>query len=165
MRILTLRDLAIALKGEGINPRRIIRSPHDGRKRGVHRTIHIQPREDATGAFPVRASDDHPAVALERKYIHMLPGVNYLGDKRTSHPTKTKYATSDSPEAKTVLHTSFAFDSGNSRKRFPVAANTALHNAGANGGTPGSPTPAGGASLSTMCTSTLRGARSMRVSW
>ena len=66
---------------------------------------------------------------------------------------------------KTVSHTSFVFDSGNSRTRLPVAANTALHNAGANGGTPGSPTPAGGASLSTMCTSTLRGARSTRVSW
>jgi len=41
-------------------------------------------------------------------------------------------------------------DSGNSRIRFPVAAKIALHTAGANGGTPGSPTPAGGASLSTM---------------
>jgi hypothetical protein len=39
---------------------------------------------------------------------------------------------------------------GNSRILLPVAANIALQTAGANGGTPGSPTPAGGASLSTM---------------
>src|SRR5262249_40869966 len=43
-----------------------------------------------------------------------------------------------------------ALDSGNSRTRFPVAAKMALHKAGANGGTPGSPIPAGGASLSTI---------------
>ena len=42
------------------------------------------------------------------------------------------------------------FERGNSRIRFPVAAKIALQTAGANGGTPGSPTPAGGASLSTM---------------
>lgn len=42
------------------------------------------------------------------------------------------------------------FESGSSRIRFPVAAKIALQAAGANGGTPGSPTPAGGASLSTM---------------
>ncbi len=41
---------------------------------------------------------------------------------------------------------------GSSRKRFPVAANIALASAGAMGGTPGSPTPAGGAGLSTRCT-------------
>ena len=40
--------------------------------------------------------------------------------------------------------------SGNSRTLFPVAANTALQSAGTNGGTPGSPTPAGGAVLSTI---------------
>jgi hypothetical protein len=33
---------------------------------------------------------------------------------------------------------------GNSRIRLPVAAKTALQIAGAMGGTPGSPTPAGG---------------------
>lgn len=40
-------------------------------------------------------------------------------------------------------------ESGSSRIRFPVATKIALHSAGINGGTPGSPTPAGGASLST----------------
>src|SRR5579863_38002 len=40
--------------------------------------------------------------------------------------------------------------SGSSRTRLPVAAKIALHRAGTNGGTPGSPTPAGGAVLSTM---------------
>src|SRR6266853_6965207 len=44
----------------------------------------------------------------------------------------------------------FPADSGSSRIRFPVAAKMALQTAGANGGTPGSPTPAGGASLSTI---------------
>ena len=39
---------------------------------------------------------------------------------------------------------------GRSLTLFPVAAKMALQNAAINGGTPGSPTPAGGASLSTM---------------
>ena len=43
-------------------------------------------------------------------------------------------------------------ESGNSRIRFPVAAKIAFVKAATNGGTPGSPTPAGGAVLSTMCT-------------
>ena len=63
-----------------------------------------------------------------------------------------------------LTYTSFVFDKGNSRTRLPVAANTALYSAGAKGGTPGSPTPAGGASLFTICTSTWRGARFMRAS-
>src|SRR5439155_6961836 len=53
--------------------------------------------------------------------------------------------------------------SGNSRTRLPVAANTALQRAGTNGGTPGSPTPAGGAVLSTMWMSTCRGASFIRA--
>src|SRR6185436_5937216 len=36
---------------------------------------------------------------------------------------------------------------GRLRMRLPVAANTALMNAGANGGTPGSPTPLEGSSI------------------
>src|SRR6185312_16866307 len=55
------------------------------------------------------------------------------------------------------------FESGSSRTRFPVAAKMALHNAGANGGTPGSPTPAGGSSLSSTCTFTWYGASPMRA--
>src|SRR6266852_914554 len=43
-------------------------------------------------------------------------------------------------------------ESGSSRMRLPVATKIALHSAGTNGGTPGSPTPAGGASLSTRQT-------------
>src|SRR5260370_21188 len=41
-------------------------------------------------------------------------------------------------------------ESGRFRTRLPVAANMALQNAATNGGTPGSPTPAGGAELSTI---------------
>src|SRR6201987_2760560 len=43
---------------------------------------------------------------------------------------------------------------GSARMRFPVAAKIALAKAGANGGTPGSPTPLGGVSAATgtMCT-------------
>src|SRR4029077_3074021 len=67
-------------------------------------------------------------------------------------------------DARLSTYTSFVFDKGNSRTRLPVAANTALYRAGAKGGTPGSPTPAGGASLFTICTSTCRGARFMRAS-
>jgi hypothetical protein len=43
-------------------------------------------------------------------------------------------------------------ESGNSRILFPVAAKIAFVKAATKGGTPGSPTPAGGALLSTMCT-------------
>src|SRR5438045_2763043 len=52
---------------------------------------------------------------------------------------------------------------GKSRTRFPGAAKTALHNAGVKGGTPGSPMPAGGASLSTRCTYVSRGADFIRA--
>src|SRR3981189_3951817 len=44
---------------------------------------------------------------------------------------------------------------GRRRIRLPVAAKIALPSAGAIGGTPGSPTPPGGASLSTMYTCVL----------
>ena len=47
--------------------------------------------------------------------------------------------------------------------RLPVAAWIALHSAGGNGGVGGSPTPPGGAVLSTICTSMLRGAWGMRI--
>src|SRR3954453_10119903 len=51
--------------------------------------------------------------------------------------------------------------------RLPVAAKIALHSAGANGGTPGSPTPLGCTSIecSTMCTRVSRGDSSMRAIW
>src|ERR1700694_215206 len=54
---------------------------------------------------------------------------------------------------------------GSSRMRFPVAAQMALIKAGANGGTPGSPTPLGGVSASTgtRCTLATRGAQVVRV--
>src|SRR6266403_2164264 len=45
-----------------------------------------------------------------------------------------------------------SFEIGRSLTRLPVAAKMALQSAATNGGTPGSPTPAGGASLSTMYT-------------
>jgi hypothetical protein len=49
--------------------------------------------------------------------------------------------------------------------RLPVAAKVALHRAGANGGTPGSPTPLAGTSIpcSTMCTRGLADARELEV--
>ena len=50
--------------------------------------------------------------------------------------------------------TNLAFEIGSSRTRFPVAAQIAVASAGTIGGNPGSPTPPGGASLSTMWTST-----------
>ena len=43
---------------------------------------------------------------------------------------------------------------GNARWRLPVSANKALATAGANGGTPGSPTPAGARVLGTIHVST-----------
>ena len=93
------------------------------------------------------------------------PSSGLLREKRGSNLVETRALDrADSRPQKTVCaHTSFVFDSGSSRTRLPVAANTALHRAGANGGTPGSPTPAGGASLFTICTSTWRGARFMRA--
>src|ERR1044072_1652035 len=49
--------------------------------------------------------------------------------------------------------------------RFPVAAKIALHSAGANGGTPGSPTPLAGTSIgcSTICTRVSFGDSSIRA--
>src|SRR5690349_9524135 len=52
---------------------------------------------------------------------------------------------------------SLVLDSGSSRTRVPVAAKIALVSAGTNGGTPGSPIPAGGALLSTIVTLVRRG--------
>ena len=54
-------------------------------------------------------------------------------------------------------YTNFGFEIGSSRTRFPFAAKMALVSAGAIGGSPGSPTPPGGASLSTMWTFDLDG--------
>src|ERR1700686_1853036 len=54
---------------------------------------------------------------------------------------------------------------GNSRTRLPVAAKIALQSAGAKGGRPGSPIPAGGASLGTMWMYVSRGASFMRATW
>ncbi len=51
-------------------------------------------------------------------------------------------------------HTDAPIRSGSRRRRFPVAAKTALATAGATGGTPGSPTPPGFSVLCTMCVST-----------
>src|SRR5260370_37821413 len=53
---------------------------------------------------------------------------------------------------------------GRRRIRLPVAAEIALHSAGAKGGSPGSPTPLDGTSIpfSTMCTSVTDGDSSIR---
>ncbi len=60
-------------------------------------------------------------------------------------------------------YTNFVFLIGNSRIRFPVAAKIALHSAGAMGGTPGSPTPAGASLLATTWTWVCCGASVMRA--
>ena len=52
----------------------------------------------------------------------------------------------------TSHHTSFILK-GNFLILLPVKSKIALHNAGANGGKPGSPTPPGFSSFSIMCTS------------
>ena len=62
-------------------------------------------------------------------------------------------------------YTNLVFEIGSSRTRFPVAAKMALVSAGTIGGSPGSPTPPGGASLSTIWTSTWTGASLMRGTW
>jgi len=55
------------------------------------------------------------------------------------------------------------FRSGRSRSRLPVAAKIALAIDGGTGGTPGSPTPAAGASLLIKCTCTVSGASGSRA--
>ena len=85
-------------------------------------------------------------------------GIPPFKRRRVGHPSPFSGSTKMPAPAKLgrgTLETRYVFDSGNSRTRFPVAAKIALHTAGANGGTPGSPTPAGGASLSTMYTLVL----------
>jgi len=56
---------------------------------------------------------------------------------------------------------------GRRRMRLPVAAKIALQSAGANGGTPGSPTPLDGTSMpfSTICVFVKGGDSSMRITW
>lgn len=61
------------------------------------------------------------------------------------------------------IYTSFCRLIGSSRTLVPVAAKIALQIAGAITGTPGSPTPAGAASLGTMCTWVIRGASGIRA--
>src|ERR1700730_10249889 len=53
------------------------------------------------------------------------------------------------PLSNLPLYVSSCLPIGSVRMRFPVAAKMALINAGAKGGTPGSPTPLGGVSAST----------------
>src|SRR5581483_7760327 len=67
------------------------------------------------------------------------------------------------PPAQSALYTSLVLLIGNSRMRFPVAAKIALQIAGAIGGTPGSPTPAGSAPFCTRVTCTSRGASLIRA--
>jgi hypothetical protein len=67
------------------------------------------------------------------------------------------------PVARNPCYTNLVLFNGNSRTRLPVAAKIALHSAGTNGGTPGSPIPAGGESLSTKCTFVCNGASRIRA--
>ena len=77
-------------------------------------------------------------------------------------PLKTALLIDSWSFSKSILHAN-CFLIGRSRMRLPVAANIALQIAGAIGGTPGSPTPAGGASLCTICTRVSTGASSIRA--
>src|SRR5713226_817072 len=67
------------------------------------------------------------------------------------------------PQTQSGCYARPALERGNSRMRLLVAAKIALHKAGAKGGNPGSPIPAGGASLGTMYTFVSRGAWFIRA--
>ena len=66
-----------------------------------------------------------------------------------------------------MVAANYANLNGNSRSGLPVARRSALANAGASGGNPGSPMPLGGSSLGTICTLTIgaSGIRSGGKSW
>src|SRR5260370_41076562 len=92
-------------------------------------------------------------VDTSRKPLSLSRQRKLLSLRRPWNPTLQK--TGGAPD--------YAFESGSSRIRFPVAAKIALQTAGANGGTPGSPTPPGGASLSQLHTLVLYGASLLRA--
>src|SRR5207247_7072424 len=64
-----------------------------------------------------------------------------------------------------AAYTNFWRESGSSRTRLPVAAKIAFPRAARTGGSPGSPTPVGNASLCTRWTFTWRGASFIRATW
>ena len=110
--------------------------------------LSIEPALDYIGVLPgappfsriLRKGWVMGTVDTSRKPLSLSRQRKLLSLRRPWNPTLQK--TCGAPD--------YAFESGSSRIRFPVAAKIALQTAGANGGTPGSPTPAGGASLSTM---------------
>ena len=81
-------------------------------------------------AYAAIASRDHPRLLLEKQ-------------RRPAVPLRAAFV-------KTVASYASCFLIGSSRIRLPVAAKIALQMAGDMGGTPGSPTPAGGAVLGTI---------------
>ena len=88
--------------------------------------------------------------ATERHLCHTRPGI-HLGNPPDvpceialiSNESATSPTPPFPPESRYPIENPSALI-GNVRMRCPVAANTALHTAGANGGRPGSPRPLGG---------------------
>ncbi len=113
---------------------------------------HVRDVEHARGgAHLVVLVDLRPVVDRQGpadEVDHARPGGQVCSVKRrVAHVHASASATP--PTAASSALRSRVVPSGSSRNRLPVAAKSALATAGAIGGTPGSPTPAGGASLST----------------
>jgi len=91
---------------------------------------------NAPEAVKRKALDSETASALEMLVIDLLLSDRWKRRETPGVPSRA----SVSPQASNCLPI------GSDRMRFPVAAKIALISAGANGGTPGSPTPLGGVS-------------------
>src|SRR4029077_8248193 len=100
----------------------------------------------------IRRTQNSLQVVLRAPKIYKFSVVSFKYRKSFGYEVRWPYA---SP----------AFVKGISRMRLPVAAKIALYRAGANGGNPGSPIPAGGASLSTMWILVTRGDSFIRATW
>ena len=134
--------------------------------------LHVHRREHV-GDVGVLVDDDHFVIVVERtgeRRPHLAATDDHDAHDAAAGGVCTctfRFVTITAPchrvESARVTPCAHTRRTGRSRTRLPVAAKIALQMAGAIGGTPGSPTPAGGASLATMCTRVLSGASFMRA--
>jgi len=118
-----------------------------------------QPLRFAITSRPSRCEED-----LHLQAIEHARHTNKRAQPGRAHVFRLLLSALSSPATRCLSHPANpTFDSGISRYRLPVAAKIALYKAGANGGNPGSPAPAGGASLATICTLVSCGATFIRA--
>jgi hypothetical protein len=124
------------------------------RQTGIHVRADLD-REDAAANVYRNASGVEASREGQERCMCLGEGTNHCGKikvrpRKRTRSTRTFARQVNLSIAVAIHANSGLLESGKSRTRFPVAAKIALQNAATNGGTPGSPTPAGGAELSVM---------------